>query len=116
MIAVSYNVYLCDGGKSVIVQDESHKVASHESGLAELEIPHENARYFWGAFGQERGIRYLYGKRAIDTIPLLERAIEILGTEQDDNPWKGTPGNAGYTLSILLGWARRFPNAVWEGD
>ena len=30
--------------------------------------------------------------------------------------WKPTPGNAGYALNILLGWAREHPDAVWTGD
>lgn len=28
--------------------------------------------------------------------------------------WKATPGNAGYAASILLAWARQYPQGVWE--
>jgi len=46
----------------------------------------------------------------------LQKAISLLGTERDPDYWKATEGNAGYALSILLGWARLHPTAKFGGD
>ena len=63
--------------------------------------------------GDNEGIKWLYDRTAEETIPVLERAVEELGTEQDDDYWKATNGNAGRALSTLLEWAREHPNGVW---
>ena len=77
---------------------------------------------------------FLHGKYAKDTIPILKKCVEKLGTKQykrqrDDmqglenmsNPkawiydyWTPTMGNAGYIASVLLDWAQLHPNAKWE--
>ena len=56
----------------------------------------------------------LDNKMASETIPKLEELVEKLGTEQDDDYWKPTNGNAGFALSILLKWAKQYPEARWE--
>lgn len=77
-------------------------------------------------------------QKAKDTIPLLEEIVKKLGVKQykrprDDHPplrtnedfkhmfddyivdyWAPTMGNAGYTASILLEWAKLHPEAVWS--
>lgn len=58
--------------------------------------------------------RMLGGKRAGDVIPMLERAVERLGTERDPDYWKATAGNAGAMLNLLLTWARQHPDAVFK--
>ncbi len=77
---------------------------------------------------------FLHGKKAQDTIEILKKCVEKLGTKQykrqrDEmqgvanlsNPeawifdyWCPTMGNAGYITSILLDWAQLHPNAHWE--
>ena len=54
------------------------------------------------------------GKRAADVIEALTKAVEILGAERDPYYWAPTAGNAGYALSVLLGWALQHPNATFE--
>ena len=51
---------------------------------------------------------------AKDTIAALESAVNKLGTKTSSDYWKPTKGNAGYALSILLSWARQYPEAVWD--
>jgi hypothetical protein len=51
-------------------------------------------------------------KKAKEVIDSLERAVAFLGTEQDDDYWKPTPGNAGYALNIILGWCREHTDAT----
>ena len=60
------------------------------------------------------GIRWLYGKTGEESIPVLEKAVGLLGTERDSDYWKATTVNAGYSLGILLDWAREFPQGKWE--
>jgi len=60
------------------------------------------------------GLDWLHGKKAALTIERLEYAIEQLGTEKDEDPWKPTMGNVGHALSILLEWARIHPDAIWK--
>ena len=60
------------------------------------------------------GLRWMNDKAAADTIAHLESAVASLGTVQDADYWKATPGNAGYILSVLLGWAKQHPNGVWR--
>lgn len=91
---------------------------------AELNITYNYARNWWPVWqrigGPEDGEgdgslgKMIGEKRAGDTIEWLSKAVEILGTERDPDYWAATDGNAGYALSILLGWARQHPDAVWR--
>lgn len=58
--------------------------------------------------------RLLDGKRAGDTIAMLETAVKGLGTTRDRDYWAATPGNAGHVLSILLRWAKQHPDAIFS--
>lgn len=59
-------------------------------------------------------IRFFNGKRAGDMIPTMRMIVERLGTERDPDYWAPTPGNAGYVMNMLLGWAEQYPDAVWD--
>lgn len=59
-------------------------------------------------------IRGLDGSRASDTVKMLGRAVERLGTTQHDDYWADTSGNVGYALNILRGWAKQHPDAIWR--
>jgi len=82
------------------------------SASAELNITYNFSVLFKQNLDKE-GINWLHNKKAIWTIERLELAVERLCIQKDENPWKSTPGNAGYALSILLGLAREHPNSVW---
>lgn len=101
------------------------EVAPHEEGgtfaigglpEASLNITYNYSWFFHKCLDEEKGLRWLYGQRAGDTIERLVKAVEELGTQQYKDYWAPTPGNAGHALSILLKWAREHPEAVWEGD
>ena len=57
------------------------------------------------------GLVSLEDKRGPDLAAPLEHALAVLGCARGDDPREGTPGNAGYALSILLRWAGQFPDA-----
>jgi len=101
------------------------QVENHEDGgtyvlggttEASLNITYNYGRFFYMHLDEEKGLRWLYGKKASETIDRLQKAVEDLGTTRDSDYWKATPGNAGYALSRLLAWAHQHPDATWNGD
>lgn len=113
---MSYDIYLKEPNGN-ICQVERHE----EGGISRFDT---NAclyitciydRYFYENIDKQQGIMMLCNKKVKDCIPLLEEAIEKLGTEKSDYYWASTAGNAGYALSILLNWAKENPNAVFGG-
>jgi hypothetical protein len=56
------------------------------------------------------------GKTGGQVLPVLEKAISILGTHADPDYYKDTPGNAGNALLALAYFARKRPDGVFEGD
>lgn len=56
----------------------------------------------------------LDGKVAKDTIPILEKVVEKLGTHRYKDYWAPTPGNTGAIANTLLSWAKQHPHGVWE--
>lgn len=56
----------------------------------------------------------LDGKRAGDCIEQMEKIVAKCGTRKFENYWAPTPGNAGFALNILLGWAKQYPDSTFE--
>ena len=81
---------------------------------ADLNITYNYSHYFHEALDTEKGLKWLSGRTAAETVVRLEAAVAALGTEPYTDYWEATPGNAGFALSILLAWARKNPEAVWE--
>lgn len=115
---MSYDISLTKDGGSV-------KVGTHTEGgtysmggtdRAELNITYNYSWFFRRFLDSEKGIRWLYGRKARDCVERLEKAVEALGTHRFENYWASTPGNAGYALSILLDWAKENPEAIFDGD
>lgn len=61
-------------------------------------------RNVWG-----HGLRELDGMSVPEAIPKLERAVQELGTEREEDYWKSTPGNAGAAMRDLLKIAAQLP-------
>lgn len=83
---------------------------------ASISITYNYAKFFRSALDEELGLRWIYDRPAGECIERLESAIEVLGTEQDEDYWAKTPGNSGHILSGILGWAKQYPNALFTGD
>ena len=109
---MSYWIKLEHGKKVVTIARHSEGGTYALGGTTEAEL---NVTYNYSKSFARVGFRLndLDGKRAGDTIPVLEKCVAELGTERDTNYWKATDGNAGYAASILLAWARKYPDAVW---
>ena len=111
---MSNDVKFVDVDNSVLVS--KNKVAEGGTYIfggtndCELNVTYNYSPLFYEVLPDDEGLKWLYGKTGKESIPILERAIDHLGIKRDDNYWKATRGNAGYSLSILLGWAKEFPN------
>lgn len=64
----------------------------------------------------EKGIRTIYGMTGLESIPVLEKAINALGNDVSDDYWEATEGNAKRPLTQLLTMAKMRPDGIWEGD
>ena len=78
------------------------------------------APHFYRTLGG-RGIRGLYGLTALESIPVLTRAITQLGNDHTPDYWTATEGNAREALIDLLALAQQavdeqHGHAVWSGD
>lgn len=82
---------------------------------AELNITYNYAKHFVRTIGPE-GIRTLYGMTAVDSIPVLTKAINLLKDDVDPDYWKATEGNAKSSLIQLLTLAKMRPDGIWQGD
>lgn len=112
---MSYDVELRDPSNKVCIVVPHAEGGTYVCGgtdRAELNVTYNYGEHFHHTLG-DGGLRSLNGQRAGDTIPILTAAVEILGTTQDADYWKPTPGNAGYALNILLQWAKVHPDAHW---
>lgn len=56
----------------------------------------------------------LDGKTATDTVELLKSAVEKLGTDEADDYWPPTDGNARKALVRLVSFAEEHPTGVWR--
>lgn len=124
---MSWWVYLVNDlekfeGDSEDYNDAVCEVETHAEGgtyvmggidRAELNITYNYGGHFRDAIEglKELGLYGLDKQQAGDWIERLEKAVSILGTERGEDYWASTEGNAGYALSILLGWAKQYPNA-----
>lgn len=114
---MSYWVYL-NGEDGAAVEAPRHAeggtVAVGGVARAELNITYNYSEHYYATLDEDDGLRWLDGRKAKDVEPALRKAVDELGTEQSDDYWDGTPGNAGHALSILLDWAQQHPEATFE--
>lgn len=119
---MSYDISLLDPvTKEVILLDEPHdfKGGTYAVGGTDeawLNITYNYSKHFCRVFGEEKGIRILYGMTGRESIPVLKKAIEQLGNDVNDDYWKSTEGNAKRALQQLLAFAEQKPDGVWSGD
>lgn len=121
---MSYDIELVnENGETVAVprHEEGGTYAAGGIERADLNITYNYAPRF-----HEAGITMIHradgdgdcfvldGSTGKESLVPLANSIAKLGIERDENYWKSTPGNAGYSLSILLIWAALYQNAMWK--
>ena len=80
-----------------------------------INITFNYAPHFYALFG-DKGIRWLYGKSAAETLPHLEEGAALLKNDVSDNYWASTEGNAKRAIYQLIALARLRPDGIWQGD
>lgn len=118
---MSYDIYLRDKDGNALEAKEAHNLAGGTYCLGGtndlwLNVTYNYAPHFYRLINSEKGIRWLYGQRAADTIPKLEEAISALADDRDNDYWKATEGNAKIALQNLVALARMAPEGIWDGD
>ena len=104
-------------GRSLPVENhtEGGTYAVGGTDAAILNVTYNYGKHFREGIGYTDGFReWLDGKRASEVAEQLTQAVAQLGTQVEDDYWQATAGNAGHALSILLGWARKHPDGVFE--
>jgi hypothetical protein len=86
------------------------------STIADISITYNYSKFFYDTIDKEQGIRWIYGRPAGECIDRLKSAIDVLGTDKDEDYWKPTAGNAGHIIGVLLKWATAYPSCVFRGD
>src|SRR3990167_8652228 len=114
---MSYDITLKYGRKLAKVDkfEEGGTYVLGGTDEATLNITYNYSLFYYSFLDKKMGLRWLYKKKAKNTIIRLKKAIKKLGICQYKDYWADTPGNAGYALSILLEWAKQHPKAVWGG-
>lgn len=79
----------------------------------DLNITYNYSPHYYKEFPNDEGIFWLNGQYAKNTIKELENVSMALGSRRNSDYWKSTKGNAGYSIKILLGWARENPEGIW---
>lgn len=132
---MSYDIDLTDPiTKETLILDTPHHMRGGTFQVggtpkARLNVTYNYANHFRRVFGdaelsgldtifggEKTGIRRLYGMTGAESIPVLEKAISLLGDDVDDDYWKPTEGNAKRALIQLLALAKMRPDGVWRGD
>ena len=122
---MSYDISLNDPDTDdVIIFDAKHNIKGGTyvlggTNLACLNITYNYAEHYYEHLhaGQgDKGLRGLYGMTGEKAIPILEEAIKKLGTTENKDYWKSTPGNAGSALLGLLTFAKLRPDGIFQGD
>lgn len=96
-------------GEGVVVErhSEGRTYALGGTNTAELNVTYNYGKHF-------RFEETLHENKASEVTPILEEAVQRLGTKRDSDYWNPTPGNVGYACSILLAWAKQHPDAVFR--
>ena len=100
----------CDG-----TQNDDGSFTSGDTRFA-LNITYNYSQHLAHAFGDERGVRSIYGLTGAESIPLLKAAIALLKDDVHEDYWEPTEGNTKRALCGLLALAQMRPDGVWEGD
>lgn len=81
-----------------------------------LSVTYNYAEIYYNFIDKEKGIRKIYGMTGLESISILEQAIDKLEDDVSDNYWHSTEGNAKRALIQLVTMAKMRPDGIWDGD
>lgn len=107
---MSYDIELqCHECKRPVIVDKFTDGGTYAIGgsdIADLNVTYNYYTHFH--------FKELDGKKAVDVISVMQKAVDRLGTERSEDYWEDSKGNAGHAVNILLKWAKDNPNAIFE--
>lgn len=122
---MSYDLDLIDRHGKILEFSEPHHLCGGTYAVggtseASLNVTYNYAKHFHYVFGPE-GIRSLYGMTSLQSLPVMAKAVILLGDDVDPDYWKPTEGNARLAILDLMTLAQLairegHPDAVWKGD
>jgi len=116
-ITMSWDVYLKDekgNTFSVPLFKEGGTRLRDGCSKTKLNITYNYSPFYYKYISSQKGLRFLNGKKAKLVKGILAHAVENLGIKGDGAYWKSTKGNAGFALSILLEWVKKYPEGIFE--
>lgn len=119
---MSYDIYMKDPKTMETIEfNEPHQIKGGTYAVggtteAWLNITYNYSRFYYKTIDKRKGIRWLYGKTGKECLPILESAIEILGTTGTEDYWEATSGNAGHALIGLMEFCKMRPDGIFDGD
>jgi hypothetical protein len=117
---MSYDISLCNDLGEVVTFEMPIDLRGGTYVLggtpeAWLNVTYNYAPHFYRVMG-EKGIRSIYGLTGLESIAVLDAAIDQLGDEVDEDYWQPTEGNAKAALRNLRLLATLAPSGIWRGD
>lgn len=85
---MSYDINLVDEKGMICTVENYQEGGTYVLGgvnRASLNITYNYAPFFYKFLDNEKGIRWLYGKKGEECVTRLERAIKLLGTKRSVN-------------------------------
>lgn len=122
---MSYDIDLVDENGNRYQLDEPH----HEGGTqpvcgwseTHINITWNYSWFYYHFLDHEKGIRWLYDRKASDCLPRLKACLLEFGTPfgsqgVEEDYWKPTPSNCMIPIRMLIEWCEKFPDGVFKGD
>lgn len=81
------------------------------SSDADLNITYNYSPHYYRVLDLEDGLRGLDGKDAAFALPILQKGVKALGTNDSDDYWESTEGNARRALLTLVEWCKQAVDA-----
>lgn len=117
---MSYDLSLCNPvTKEILLLDTPHEMRGGTYAVGgtvdcSLNITYNYSRHYYRVFDGDGGIHIIDRMTGADSIPVLQRAIDQLGDEIDDDYWQPSEGNAKAPLFQLIALAKMRPDGVWS--
>ena len=108
--------YVDENGDCVKVDNLTYgsTVAIGGSDDADMSLTWNYSPFYFRSVNKDTGLRWINLQKGEDVKEVLEKAVKELGTEQAEDYWADTPGNAGHALSILLRWIEKNPKGIFH--
>ena len=81
------------------------------SSDADLNITYNYSAHYYRVLGLEDGLRGLDRAEAVSALPILRDGIKKLGTDESEDYWEATEGNARRALVVLADWCQQAVDA-----